>query len=510
MKRSAPLLLLLLGCFFLFKNLDDYLLWQDEANAALLGKNILAYGFPQVFDGRNLLLSIPSDVDESLIYRLWGWLPLYINALSYWIFGISTWGARFPYVLMGLGFFAWTFLRVRTRKPLWVAALFLGLNVFSVPLLLHFRQCQYYAPSIILVSLLYFLGEGDLTRPRRKAAFVLASLLLFHTQLLIWLASMAGSGARHLVSVRQRTSRMKDLVWTYVLALLIALPGLYIYRPWEFGADYETRLGFDGLAYLKKMLIEFANLIDPIYGFYAFAIAAQLVLLAMLVLKLRFAPRVGSSLAFFLVYFMFVSLFSRHAYFRYFAPLIPVFHYGLALITEGLVQRKRILGLLFLASLVLTNVLQIRISQIGKIDGVLGQYLYEVTHENSDVNKVIVGHLEQHSRPEDVVFTNYGVFPIIYYTDLVVGGGPTGYLLPSVPQRVPMDTVQRPDWIVIRRSYPMHKRILLELVDRNDYERVTLGGVDTIWGNRPSPYDHHFDTPTEGPPIEFYRKSEGS
>jgi hypothetical protein len=223
MEKGLLLFLLLLASFFLFKNLDDYLLWQDEANAALLGRNILTYGVPRVFDGKNLLLFIHSDVDESLIWRLWGWLPLYLNALTYQAFGISTWGARFPYALMGLGFLVWAFFRVRMEKPFWFAALFILLNVFSVPLLVHFRQCQYYGPSIVLTGLLFFLGQRDLARPRTRAAFVLTSFLLFHTHLLIWMASMAGSGARHLVSALNRASRAKDLVSTYLLAFLFAL-----------------------------------------------------------------------------------------------------------------------------------------------------------------------------------------------------------------------------------------------------------------------------------------------
>lgn len=510
MERSLPAFLLILAALFLFTNLADYLLWQDEANAALLGKNILTYGVPRVFDGNNLLLFIHSDVDESLIWRLWGWLPLYLNALTHQVFGISTWGARFPYALMGLGFLVWAFFRVRMERPFWVAALFILLNVFSVPLLLHFRQCQYYGPSIVFTGLLFFIGQRDLAQRRTRAAFILTSFLLFHTQLLIWMASMAGSGARHLVSALKGTSRLKDLAPTYLLTLLFALPGVFIYRPWEFKRDHQTHLGFDGLAYLKKAVFDFANLVEPIYGFYAFAIMAILIFLAFLAFRKSFSIRTGFPFVFCLVYFLFITLFSRNAYFRYFTPLIPIFFYGLALLAEVLVSRKRALGGLFLATLLVTNVLQIRFSGSGQPYSVFRQYLFELTHQNSDVNEEIIDHLRENSRPTDVVFTNYGAFPIIYYTQLRVGGGPSGFLLPSVPQRVPVETVRKPDWVIVRRSFSVHKDILIELSKGNDYERVPLGGVDTIWGNRPSHYFHHYATPSKGPSIELYRRREGS
>ena len=510
MERSLPAFLLILAALFLFAKLDDYPLWQDEANAALLGQNILAYGVPRVFDGNNLLVFIHSDVDESLIWRLWGWLPLYLNALTHQIFGVSTWGARAPYALMGLGFLAWAFFHVRARRSSWVAAILLLLCTFSVPLLLHFRQCQYYAPSIVFTGLLFFIGQSDLARRRTRAVFALTSFLLFHTHILIWLASMAASGARHVVSVLKGACRAKDLAWTYLLALLFALPGVFVYRPWEFTRDHQTRIGFDALTYLKKLAFDLANLVEPIYGFHAFAISATLILVALPALRRSVSAQTGMPFAFCLVYFLFISLLSRNAYFRYFAPLIPIFFYGLALLAEALFARKRTLGALFLAALLVTNVLQIRFSRGGQPYSVFRQYLYELTHENADVNEAIVDHLVENSRPTDVVFTNYGAFPIIYYTRLRVGGGPTGYLLPSVRQRVPVETVRRPDWIIIRQSFAAHKDALIELREGGDYERVPLDGVDTIWGNRPSPYFHHFVTPSEGPPIELYRRRDGS
>ena len=66
-------LLLLCGVFY-FTGLDNWHLWQDEANAALLSKNILSFGYPYVFDGRNVIWPEPSDVSPSTFtWILWSW-----------------------------------------------------------------------------------------------------------------------------------------------------------------------------------------------------------------------------------------------------------------------------------------------------------------------------------------------------------------------------------------------------------------------------------------------------
>lgn len=39
----------------LFPNLDNMYLWQDEAEAALIAKNVVTYGLPKAWDGMNML-----------------------------------------------------------------------------------------------------------------------------------------------------------------------------------------------------------------------------------------------------------------------------------------------------------------------------------------------------------------------------------------------------------------------------------------------------------------------
>jgi hypothetical protein len=78
------LLLLFLSVFFYLLNLDNWFLWQDEANGALLAKNTLKFGFPFVFDGKNVIWPGQTDVSPDFNYWVvWGWLPIYVNAFIY-------------------------------------------------------------------------------------------------------------------------------------------------------------------------------------------------------------------------------------------------------------------------------------------------------------------------------------------------------------------------------------------------------------------------------------------
>ena len=86
----------------LFSSLDNNYLWQDEAATALLGENIIQYGLPKVYDGKNIISQEAGiDYDDNFLHRWTSWGDNYIAALSMWMFGISTFGARFLFVIFG-------------------------------------------------------------------------------------------------------------------------------------------------------------------------------------------------------------------------------------------------------------------------------------------------------------------------------------------------------------------------------------------------------------------------
>src|SRR5712691_6910681 len=82
-------------------NLGSPRLWQDEAETALLGRNITKFGVPRVWDGENLVAQFyVLDFDRHLLFQK-SWLPPYLVAASFTLFGESTTTARLPFALCG-------------------------------------------------------------------------------------------------------------------------------------------------------------------------------------------------------------------------------------------------------------------------------------------------------------------------------------------------------------------------------------------------------------------------
>ena len=88
-------LFLAFAFFLLFYNLDGHLLWGDEAETAVLAKNVVQFGVPRTFDGTNYIL-LHGRMDENRDHVwIWSpWLQEYFAASSFVLFGSTTWAAR--------------------------------------------------------------------------------------------------------------------------------------------------------------------------------------------------------------------------------------------------------------------------------------------------------------------------------------------------------------------------------------------------------------------------------
>ena len=77
-------LLVALAALLIFTNLDGRLLWDDEAETALLAQRVLRFGVPIAWDGRDLISQeCSTDYDVNYLWRQTPWLPIY--AMIYWV-----------------------------------------------------------------------------------------------------------------------------------------------------------------------------------------------------------------------------------------------------------------------------------------------------------------------------------------------------------------------------------------------------------------------------------------
>jgi len=162
-------LLLAIGAILLFYNLNNYYLWSDEGETACYAKNILKFGLPYSYDGRNAFV-----LNKSMLPVLEPWFVLYAAALSLKLFGES--GIRMLFAFFGLAAMVMQYIFVcrfyNNRK---LALINLLLLATCVQYLLFARQCRYYSIVMLLAPA---IGYFYLTYKDRWWE-VLAAALLF-------------------------------------------------------------------------------------------------------------------------------------------------------------------------------------------------------------------------------------------------------------------------------------------------------------------------------------------
>lgn len=168
------------GFFLAFCNLDGRLFWSDEAENAVLARNILTFGVPKVDDGVNHISLHGDRFDARDGVWTWSpWLPEYVTAASFAVFGQTTWAGRAPFAFIGwltvaaLGVVTWKMYR--SHRIALAAMLLLGT---SEVFLLHIRQCRYYSITVFAEVLVLYGIYQILTKAKSGPWLVLVGLTL--------------------------------------------------------------------------------------------------------------------------------------------------------------------------------------------------------------------------------------------------------------------------------------------------------------------------------------------
>ena len=204
-----------------------------------MAKNYLATGQFSAWDGRNLFayrngmtLTRQLTVNEPPLSFL-------LTALSFRLFGVSTWAARFPFALAGmvtLLIFALVLREdVGTESWLWIYAL--GVLAFSVTFLLYIRQCRYFALSLLFSSLTYYAYRKCLST-KHIVWFIFvgfSSILLFFSNYLLGGAFLVSLTILHLM-FNLKDFTIKDWGKVGIAVTMFAsatLPYTIIHRIWD-------------------------------------------------------------------------------------------------------------------------------------------------------------------------------------------------------------------------------------------------------------------------------------
>jgi len=160
---------ILVAAALAFHGLTNHLFWDDEANTAIFGRNLLKTGKLTAWDGRNLMgYRGGAELDEDLVNVYMPPMQYYVAAVGLSLFGESTFGGRALFVIAGLAGIALLAVLMRHLAPhdfpWWLPSLLLAV---TPAYLLYIRNCRYYSLGVFFTLTLLAACSGPLNNNRR-------------------------------------------------------------------------------------------------------------------------------------------------------------------------------------------------------------------------------------------------------------------------------------------------------------------------------------------------------
>lgn len=233
----------LTAALLLLPSLGNGMLWRDEAETACLARSVVRYGVPLARNGPNLVTTEAGrDIGPGGDYVLSPPGQTYVAALSFAVFGPSTWSARLPFAVMSLLTLCLYIRLCRRFCSRWGAPLAVWALVLCVPFYLYSRQCRYYACSMFSgVAMAYCYLQSEKLGWRLKSlaftGFVGALLFAWYCHLVTF-AVLSASVASYALLKGQGSLRAR-VIWLLAGAAIVAAGAL----PW---VKHARMLGWVG------------------------------------------------------------------------------------------------------------------------------------------------------------------------------------------------------------------------------------------------------------------------
>ncbi len=541
---AGILFILSLAVIFLFVNLGDIKLWQDEAETALLGRSVIKYGIPKAWDGKNLISSLNgADFNKNFIWTWHPWAQAYLAAFSFSLFGESTFSSRLPFAFAGLlTIFFLYLLSLKLTNDYKIALLSSFFLTISLQFILYSRQCRYY--SLLALSSVFIVYSFCKLKTRTGIIlFILSSILLFHSNFLPFFPTLFGLFIFLIISKKQR-GEIKLFLFSSVIISFLTIPWLIYARGVSQGVSLLSKGGGPSFIAQEYDLLKIVNenafpLILILFAAY-FLLKKNTVhleiyqlLLIIIISNLLFLP--------------YISYTQKIIGMRYAVGLLPLFSFLSALVIKTLFDYKKWLGIFIFIILVLTNILnnlpniifktanltlnektntedlklEFKKMLLGKI--IYSDFLYELTHSYKGPVDGIAEFMNKYGNKEDAVLTNYESAPILFYTNLniayVISNKPEFYnSIPSheydriIEKELPdyVYTLKKVNWIIQRTNYSNRlfntDEILKEMEKKGHrIRRYEIDSPDLPWNNREDIRYHKFKSVENYPKVVIYK-----
>lgn len=525
---TFPALVLLSAWLLLFCRLDDIYLWQDEAETAVISRNLLSFGLPLATDGKNLVQQTDKASVSFRANYVWifhSWLQFVLTALAFAVLGPTTLAARLPFVLVGLAtyvfFYSFVSRWLKDRRTAQVATILL---LFCVPFILHIRQCRYYVLTAFMTLLMldaYLLLRVE--KPWAVPYFVFSALLFYHSHYGAFFPTLAALSLHFFLSKLGR-KLLRSFLFSLLLIAVLVLPWAYFMQVWNRGQLFLLdRL----LAHLGQYTIFITVWIFPLIFMPALLVAwlrrFKTNAFALNPTQAAFCELAASVIV---VNILFLSASAAYdwAFFRYILHLVPLLLTLLAIIVVLVVERSMVIGVVMLGMLLVSNALHILPYSWPGIKCINWEHLWpgsaafgalqrlwvvannfrsdplmytqQLVHSYEGPIEGLVHYLSLHAKPGETVIVNDEDLPLMFYTNLRVFGG--------FAWRVPSDELQ-PDW-VIDRKHGHYRDRLAKIIASGCYERIEIPYPDIRWENREQPGAHYYLTVRGEDNVVLYRR----
>lgn len=540
-----------IGGLLIFTNLGSDYLWEDEGDTAVLASNILKFGVPKAWDGAAFLdIDHGARLNSNLVMVLHPWVPYYVTAGSFLIFGQNTFAARLPFALAAwlsiLVSYLFVWRITANRASAFCAATSLML---SVQFLLYARQCRYFALNTVLICGLLW-SFFRMKSIRGCALFVLIGVLFFHTHPygLVAIVTLGVLSAIYKPFVAQR--RWMFLAAPAIVALTV---------PWLALSPDGVRENTAPLQSTGEFFERFAQAIIECTSVTPFIGTLGLFLIGLILAKLQRKRKATAQLdpvstdlttnetsvvltvfaiAFSYIVAMAVTQSSDMLWrfgMRYASAVLPLVAMALGILIVKISRGHIKIWVSLLLIFSLTKIGQLTPWMFWNRTGVLrggnysvaahvpsrvtecffgtglSKFVRDLWRKNPGTVATISNFLRENAKPGDVVIVNCGMEPIYFYTRLPQALG----ILPFYPIYDSARRLGLPEfvfgidhvrWVVWRSAWEGFPGYTIDQVLRQIFEQ---GGrrtnafetEETIWENREDIHFHRFSDGTYLFPI---------
>ncbi len=407
-------------------------LWGDEAETALFARNILQFGLPKGWDGVNIMgINNAAVLDKNLVNHTSPWAQYYLVALSFKLFGQSSFTARLPSIIIAILTIPLIYILAvsltKSRKIAFLASFFLSL---SVQYILFAYQARYYILTdfcgLIFFYAAYLLPSSNW---KTKLLFIGSGIIFFYANyvsfLSFYVATFLALFFYRLIereSLRQIAKKTGQFGLLSVFIVFFTVPWVMLFKPLQSRGELMV-LPFNDL--LQSFGILFIGTLNDSFNFsnvfpLGFYFLFFIVVLVYIIRRVSKSLKLVLFLACIPLFYLFnMTVITASSYVdtvfvstRYTTVIIPFLILLAAVLIHEVLKFQKWLGVALIFVYLFTNLLTFNPPRSYLLD-----LLGEIAHPYATPDILVARHLQAYAHLGDTAFVNLDRDhePLIFY-----------------------------------------------------------------------------------------------